>query len=75
VESTIEGHLASFIATGEVSIYDLVSESKATKILEVLNEIGGNAALPIKEKLGDDYSYGEIRAVMNYRQWIQVKEV
>lgn len=75
VDSTIEGHLASFIPTGEVSIYDLVPESKAMKILEVLNEIGGNSALPIKERLGEDYSYGEIRAVMNYRQWIHAKEV
>jgi ATP-dependent DNA helicase RecQ len=75
VESTIEGHLASFIPSGEVSIYDLVTENKAIKILEVVNEIGGNAALPIKERLGDDYSYSEIRTVMNYRQWIQLKEV
>jgi ATP-dependent DNA helicase RecQ len=75
VDSTIEGHLASFIPTGEISINDLVPESKVTEILEVLKQIGGNAALPIKEKLGEDYSYGEIRAVMNYRPWIKVKQL
>ncbi len=75
VDSTIEGHLASFIPTGEISVYDLVPESKVTEILEVLNEIGGNAALPLKERLGDDYSFGEIRTVMNYRRWIPVREV
>jgi ATP-dependent DNA helicase RecQ len=75
VDSTIEGHLASFIPTGEISVYDLVPESKVIEILEVLNEIGGNAALPLKEKLGDDYSFGEIRTVMNYRKWIPVREV
>ena len=75
VDSTIEGHLASFIPTGEISVYDLVPESKVIEILEVLNEIGGNAALPLKERLGDDYSFGEIRTVMNYRRWIPVREV
>jgi hypothetical protein len=25
----------------------------------------------IKEKLGEDYSYGEIRAVISYMQWMQ----
>ena len=70
VESTIETHLASFIPSGEVRIYDLVPEDKAAKILEVINEIGGNAASPIKEKLGDAYSFNAIRILMNYREWV-----
>ena len=75
VGSTIEGHLASFIPTGEISVYDLVPESKVTAILEVLDKIGGYAASPLKERLGDDFSFGEIRTVINYRRWIPVKEV
>lgn len=74
VVSTIEGHLASYIPTGEITIYDLVPESKVIGILEVLKQVGGNTAIPLKEKLGEDYSFGEIRAVMNYRQWITVKQ-
>lgn len=75
VDSTIEGHLASFIQTGEINIHELMSETRVMEILEVVKEVGGNAALPVKEKLGEDYSYGEIRAVMNYHQWIQEKQV
>ena len=71
VDGTIEGHLASFIQTGEIEIHELVPEPKLTKILQVVGEVGGNAALPIKEKLGDDYSFAEIRTVMNYHQWMR----
>jgi ATP-dependent DNA helicase RecQ len=66
VESTIEGHLASFIQTGEVNIYDLVPEHRVTQILDVVKQVGGNSAVPIKERLGEDFSFGEIRTVMNY---------
>jgi ATP-dependent DNA helicase RecQ len=66
VESTIESHLASFIHTGEIGIQELVPKPKIMKIIDVVKEVGGNSAVPIKEKLGDEYSFAEIRAVMNY---------
>lgn len=72
--TTIEGHLASFITTGEINILELVPEAKMSTILKVVEEIGGNAAFPMKEKLGDEFSYTEIRAVMYHRQWLQAKE-
>ena len=71
VDSTIEGHLASFILSGDVNITDLIPEVRLHRILKVIKEVGGRAAFPIKEKLGDDYSYGEIRAVMNHYEWLQ----
>ena len=64
--TTVESHLASFILTGEVDIKDLVSENKLGPILAALKEIGGTALGPIKARLGDRASFGEIRAVMNY---------
>ena len=75
VDSTIEGHLASFIPTGEIDIHELIPPPRVRNILEVVREVGGNAALPVKEKLGEDYSFGEIRVVMNYHQWMESKEV
>jgi hypothetical protein len=29
------------------------------------------AATPVKEKLGDAFSYNEIRAVLYYKEWLQ----
>ena len=62
--STIENHLASFLALGEVKITDLVPQEKIGVIQKAL---GKNGYLPLKylkDTLGDDYSYGEIRAVI-----------
>ena len=69
---TVHGHLASFILTGEISVNELVSENKIKTILEALDSTESSGATPVKEKLGNEYSYGEIRAVINYRKWMQM---
>ena len=63
--STIEGHLVSFIPTGEIEIQEIVKEDKIATIRKVIDEFEGPSSL-IKEKLGDDYSYTEIKAVISY---------
>ncbi|HRQ52445.1 MAG TPA: helix-turn-helix domain-containing protein, partial [Agriterribacter sp.] len=63
--STIEGHLARFIPTGEIKITDIVPEEKIQTICKAIEETGaGFSTSSVKEKLGDAYSYSEIRAVM-----------
>lgn len=63
--STIENHLARFISTGEVALDQFVSLDKVEPIRKAILRFNGAAALsPIKEFLGDGYSYGEIRAVL-----------
>ena len=62
--STIQGHLSSFIQTGEVDILDLVSKEKLHNMLVVINE--NMTQTVAKELLGQDYSYGEIRAAFHY---------
>ena len=65
--TTIEGHLASFILTGEINIRELVPEHTTDKILSAIRELGASAVNPIKARLGDACSFGEIRAVLNYQ--------
>jgi ATP-dependent DNA helicase RecQ len=63
--STVEGHLARFVKTGEIALDQLVSVDKVEPIREAITKFAdSNALSPIKEFLGEDYSYGEIRAVM-----------
>jgi len=63
--STIENHLARFIPTGEIPIEQLVPAHKVEPIRNAVLKFNETGALsPIKEHLGDDYSYGEIRAVI-----------
>jgi hypothetical protein len=64
--STIQGHLANFIKTGEIQIYELVPKERVDVIL---NAIEKDANTTIKERLGDAYTYAEIRAVLNYHYW------
>jgi hypothetical protein len=64
--TTVEGHLASFIPSGEIDIHQLVPEQKIAPILSVIREIGGSALGAMKSKLGSEYSFGEIKAVLSY---------
>ena len=64
---TIEGHLAHFIFSGELNINELVNAEKLKIIADAIEANNNSLAIaPIKQKLGDGYSYGEITAVMNY---------
>lgn len=64
-KSTIETHLLRFIQTGEVPLEKLVPEYKIKQIKSALLQFNESGALsPVKEFLGDDYSYNEIRAVL-----------
>jgi ATP-dependent DNA helicase RecQ len=64
-KQTIETHLVKFIPTGEIAIDDLVQENKIEIIRNALIKFSDSSALsPVKDFLGEDYSYCEIRAVM-----------
>lgn len=62
VRSTIESHLAHYIAQGKLSVEEFVSESKIRRIRRVLKRTTELSAA--KLELGEDVSYGEIRMVM-----------
>ncbi|MFI5188484.1 MAG: helix-turn-helix domain-containing protein, partial [Chitinophagales bacterium] len=64
--STIEGHLAGFIATGEIDILRIVDKIKLEKISELIEKNPALTSSELKQQLGDDFSYGQIKAVMNY---------
>ena len=67
VVSTIEGHLVLFINSGELPLETFVPKNKIENIQNKYLELGAELGIkPIKESLGDDYSYAEIRAVVNY---------
>lgn len=65
--NTIEEHLGHFVFTGEISIHQLVTRDKLAVITKAIEENKNSLALaPVKQALGDNYSYGEITAVVNY---------
>ena len=63
--TTIENHLIRFIPTGQVPLSDFVASERVAVIRDAILKCSGTDALsPIKEVLGADYSYSEIRAVL-----------
>lgn len=60
---TIEGHLSHFIALGELSINELLSEQKQQQIAEVHNQNKEATLTQMKEQL-PDISFGELRIMM-----------
>jgi len=63
--STIEGHLAYFIQKGELDIFELIPPEKYETIKTKLEQNPDRETTSeIKNKLGDDFSYGEIRLVI-----------
>ena len=63
---TIEGHLAHFILEGSIEVTEIVPKSKLPSIIQAIKVHGNNALGPIKQALGKEVSYGEIKAVINY---------
>ena len=62
--STIEGHLAYYVYNGAINVTELVSDEKKHFIQDVVETYGAEKLGPLKEVLGDNYSYGEIRATI-----------
>lgn len=61
---TIEGHLATFVERGMLEADELVDPAKIERIAKAIKKNESGLMRDVKEKLGDDYSYGEIRIVM-----------
>src|SRR5437773_5011429 len=71
--STIEGHLTGFISTGEVDILDIMDKAKLDKISELLEKNHSSTSSELKQQLGDDFSYGQIKAVMIHQAYRVLK--
>jgi len=61
VISTVEAHLAHFVARQEIDASGLMDKRKLKKILSTIRELKTMQLNPIREHLGRDYSFGEIK--------------
>jgi len=64
--TTIESHLSYFVLTGEMDVLEIVKEEKIPAIKDAVESYGFEKLSPLKEVLGEDYSYGEIKAVISW---------
>jgi ATP-dependent DNA helicase RecQ len=63
---TIESHLCNFIQTGEMEVSEMVPAAKMPQIQNAIESYGAERLAPLKEVLGDDFSYTEIKAVVSW---------
>jgi len=62
--STIEGHLAYYAAKGELDVTSIVSPKRIEEIVSVAKNLDTFLVNSIKQSLGADYSYGEIKLAL-----------
>ncbi len=61
---TIVGHLSRYVEKGDLDIESILPREKIKAIQSVLLSLNDGKSGTAKEKLGEDYTYGEIRMVM-----------
>jgi hypothetical protein len=62
--STIEGHLAFFVSKGDLEINKVISDEKRRIIEQKIADLPEKPLKELKETLGNEYSYGEIKLVL-----------
>jgi hypothetical protein len=70
--TTIEGHLAYYVGTGEIPINKFVSQEKTDLIM---NHFKGNEDLqigPVKEALGEKVTWSELRFVASHLRFLRI---
>lgn len=67
--TTIANHLATLVSTGDVELTELVPQEKATEINKVFDELHTEMLTPVKNLLGDQFAFFELKAVLGWREW------
>lgn len=67
--STIESHLAAYVAKGDIPITALVPQHLIEKCEEVIAELEAQTVGPVKEVLGEEMTYAQIKMVLDHIQY------
>ena len=74
VESTILGHLSQYIATGDLKATDFIDSYKLNSIIEVTEKIKSIQTGEIKAKLGDEFSYTDIKIAQAHLESLKLEQ-
>jgi hypothetical protein len=69
--TTIESHLAHYVGTGELKPEQFMEAEKLEKIMDYFSGNSSWLLTPAKDALGEDVSYGELRIVVKYLEFIK----
>jgi len=62
--TTIEGHLAYYVSTQQLDVKDFVKANKLRNIISAVESLQTKSMKTIKDFLGHDYSFGEIKMAL-----------
>lgn len=68
--TTIQSHLANFVASGEIEASEFMELNKMEPILEIAKKKGIASLRAIKDELGDGYSYFEIHIALAHAKFM-----
>ncbi|PIQ21314.1 MAG: helicase, partial [Cytophagales bacterium CG18_big_fil_WC_8_21_14_2_50_42_9] len=71
--TTIESHLARYVQSGDIPIATFLDPVKLEQILTVARTIDTDQLSPIKQLLGDEFSYTDIRFAVAYAKGLEEK--
>jgi ATP-dependent DNA helicase RecQ len=63
---TIEGHLAEFVQSGEVNVFDFVTKKELEKAKAALEKLGDEKLTPLINELGSEFNYGKLRMALAF---------
>lgn len=66
VETTISSHLAHFVKTGELDVFQFLSKEKLEKILGHFKNTSDKNLTLAHEALGSEFSFGDLRMALSY---------
>ncbi len=69
--TTIENHLAHYVSLGMVPVTQFVAKEKFDKIIESVKKHGIEFSNPIKQELGEEYTYSEIRFALATQKYLK----
>ncbi|MBI3519810.1 MAG: helix-turn-helix domain-containing protein [Bacteroidetes bacterium] len=69
--TTIETHLAHYVSLGMIPVTQFISKKKLDVIIECSKNHDGVSLTPIKQELGDKYSYSDIRFALATRKYLK----
>ncbi len=62
--NTIEGHLAYYVSTQQLDVRSFVRANKLKNIISAVEQLETKQMKVVKDFLGDDYTFGEIKMAM-----------
>lgn len=73
--STVEGHLAYYVGLGKLDIYEVVTKAKVEAVTDYINQSKSKSIVNVKTALDDNITYGELRFVFKYLEFIANEEI